>query len=417
MTGGQTAIVAGGGIAGLASAVALAQAGWRVTVLERAPAFAEVGAGLGFTANGMAALRALGIEEAVRAAGHLAPHAGYQDRGGRWLVRLPETGPVPRRVMTYCGIHRQQLHAALRQAAEDIGAELVTGAEVTAVRSGSVRSGVPSDNVRSADPAGDPAAVTWRTSAGEHTGEADLVVAADGVRSTVRTQLFPDARVRYAGSTSWRAVVRDCAFDGRLIEVWGPGTEFGALRISADEVYWYGEFVHAEAAHFADELATAEAHFAGWAPWIRAMVAGTAASQLMRHDVYHLPGGCPRYVRGRVVITGDAAHAMLPTIGQGAATALEDGVCVGRMIAAPVSDGGDMAGALAAFDRARRRRCRQLARQANLVARLGFELGDGWRQPVRNTLLRLIPTGPALRAGARIASWTPPEQPARSAQE
>jgi 2-polyprenyl-6-methoxyphenol hydroxylase-like FAD-dependent oxidoreductase len=50
----------------------------------------------------------------------------------------------------------------------------------------------------------------------------------------------------------------------------------------------------------------------------------TTASQLMRHDVYHLPGRCPSYVRGRVVITGDAAHAMLPTIGQGAATALED---------------------------------------------------------------------------------------------
>ena len=76
MTGRQTAVVAGGGIAGLAAAVALAQAGWRVTVLERAPAFGEVGAGLGFTGNGMAALRALGVEDAVRVAGHLAPHAG-----------------------------------------------------------------------------------------------------------------------------------------------------------------------------------------------------------------------------------------------------------------------------------------------------------------------------------------------------
>jgi 2-polyprenyl-6-methoxyphenol hydroxylase-like FAD-dependent oxidoreductase len=138
-------------------------------------------------------------------------------------------------------------------------------------------------------------------------------------------------------------------------------------------------------------------------------VAATAASQLMRHDVYHLPGGCPRYVRGRVVVTGDAAHAMLPTLGQGAATALEDGVCAGRMIAAPVNAGADLAGALAAFDQARRPRCRQLARQAILLARFGFELGDGWRQPVRNTLLRSIPAGPAFKTGARIARWTPPE--------
>ena len=395
MIGQQTAVVAGGGIAGLAAAVAVAQAGWRVTVLERAPAFGEVGAGLGFTSNGMAALRALGLEEAVRAGGHLAPHAGYQDRSGRWLLRIPGTRPGPHAITTICGIHRQRLHAMLRQAAAAAGAELVTGAEVTAVRPG--------------DPGGEPAAVTWRTSAGEHSGEADLVVAADGVRSTVRAQLFPGARPRYAGSTSWRAVIPDTAFEGRLVEVWGPGTEFGALRVSDGEVYWYGEFVHPEGTSFADELDAARAHFAGWAPWIRAIVAATTASQLMRHDVYHLPGGCPSYVRGRTVITGDAAHAMLPTIGQGAATALEDGVCVGRMIAGPVSTGGDLAAALAAFDQTRRPRCRQLARQATLLARSGFELGDGWRQPVRNALLRLIPAGPAFKAGARIARWMPPE--------
>jgi 2-polyprenyl-6-methoxyphenol hydroxylase-like FAD-dependent oxidoreductase len=110
-----------------------------------------------------------------------------------------------------------------------------------------------------------------------------------------------------------------------------------------------------------------------------------------------------------VVIIGDAAHAMLPTIGQGAATALEDAVCVGRIIAAPVSACGDLASALAAFDQARRPRCKQLARQATLIARAGFELGDGWRQPVRNTLMRLIPTGPAAKAGARITQWTPPQ--------
>jgi 2-polyprenyl-6-methoxyphenol hydroxylase-like FAD-dependent oxidoreductase len=395
MTGRQKALVAGGGIAGLAAAAALAQAGWRVTVLERAPAFGEVGAGLGFTGNGMAALGALGVAEEVRAAGHLAPHAGYQEPSGRWLLRIPGTGSDPRAATTICGIHRQRLHATLRQAAEAVGAELVTGAEVAAVRPG--------------DPGGEPAALTWRTSTGEHTGEADLVVAADGVHSTIRARLFPGARPRYAGSTSWRAVISDTAFEGRLVEVWGPGTEFGALRVSDSEVYWYGEFVHPEGASFADELAAARAHFAGWAPWIGAMVAATPASTLMRHDVYHLPGGCPRYVRGRVVIAGDAAHAMLPTIGQGAATALEDGVCVGRMIAVPATAGGDLADAMAAFDQARRPRCRQLARQASLLARFGFELGNGWRQPARNTLLRLVPAGAASKAGARMTRWTPPD--------
>jgi 2-polyprenyl-6-methoxyphenol hydroxylase-like FAD-dependent oxidoreductase len=388
------AMVAGGGIAGLASAVALAQAGWRVMVLERAPEFGEVGAGLGFTSNGMAALQALGVAEAVRAAGHLASHAGYQDPTGRWLLRIPVDSAGLGAITTICGIHRQRLHAVLRQAAEAAGAELVTGAEVTAVRPGTA--------------GGEPAGVIWRAADSGHARECDLVVAADGVWSTVRGQLFPDARPRYAGSTSWRAVIPDTSLDGRLIEVWGPGTEFGALRVSDGEIYWYGEFAHPEGASFADELAAARTHFAGWSPWIRDLTAATTAGQLMRHDVYHLPGGCPSYVRGRVVVTGDAAHALLPTIGQGAATALEDGVCVGRMIAAPVAAGADLAAALDSFDRARRPRCRQLARQAILWARFGFELGPGRRQTARNTLLRLLPAGPTFKAGARMTRWTPP---------
>ena len=389
-----TAMVAGGGIAGLASAVALAQAGWHATVLERAPAFGEVGAGLGFTSNGMAALAALGVDEAVRAAGHLAPHAGYQDPEGRWLLQIPKDRDDLRAVTTICGVHRQRLHAALRHAAEAAGAELITGAEVTGVSPGS--------------PGGEPAIVTWRAGTGAQARETALVVAADGVRSTVRAQLFPAARPCYAGSTSWRAVIPDAAFDGRLVEVWGPGTEFGALRVSDSEIYWYGEFLHAEGASFADEPAAARDHFAGWAPWIRNIVAATNATQLMRHDVWHLPGGCPSYASGRVVVVGDAAHAMLPTMGQGAATALEDGVCVGRLIAAPVSAGGDLAAALATFDGVRRPRCRRFARQAILIARLGFELGPGWRQAARNTLVRVLPAAPAFKAGASVLRWTPP---------
>jgi 2-polyprenyl-6-methoxyphenol hydroxylase-like FAD-dependent oxidoreductase len=391
------ATVSGGGIAGLASAAMLARAGWQVAVLEQAPVLGEVGAGLGFTGNGMAALQALGIADEVRDAGHMAMHAGYQDPHGRWLIRIPAELAADAEfsaVATLCGIHRQRLHALLLHAAETAGAELVTGAEVTGVRAGT--------------PGGEPATVAWRTSGGEQAGECDLVVAADGVRSAVRRDLFPDVRPRYAGSTSWRAVVPDTELDGRLVEVWGPGCEFGAMRIADGEIYWFGEFVHPEGASFDDESAAARERFAAWSPWIREIVAATAPERLMRHDVYHLADGCPTYARGRVVIVGDAAHAMLPTIGQGAATALEDGVCVGRIVGAPVQDGAHLASALAAFDRARRPRCRGLARQAVRMARFGFELGAGPRQTARNSLMRLVPVGLAFKGGARMTRWTPP---------
>jgi 2-polyprenyl-6-methoxyphenol hydroxylase-like FAD-dependent oxidoreductase len=404
---GLMAVVVGGGIGGLASAVALAQAGWRVTVLERAPALGEVGAGLATTGNGMTALAALGLAEAARAVAYQTGTAGMQDSRGRWIMRMPDTRSDPGAVTTIWGLQRQRLHGVLRAAAEAAdGIELVTDAEVIAVKPGEPgQSGQPG---QPGQPGGEPASVTWRAGDGEQTATADLVVAADGVRSAVRAQLFPAARARYSGSTSWRAVIADTDSEDRLVQAWGPGTEFGSLRVSPAEIYWYGYFRNPEGAVFADELGAARERFATWAPWVRGLVDKTPADRLLRHDVYHLPGGLPAYANGRVVFVGDAAHAMLPTAGQGAASALEDGVCVGRMIGAPVAAGGELAAALAAYDGARRPRCRQIARTAIMSARFGCDLGGGWRQPVRNAIFRMLPPAPLLKAGQSIVRWTAP---------
>ncbi|PRY41159.1 2-polyprenyl-6-methoxyphenol hydroxylase-like FAD-dependent oxidoreductase [Geodermatophilus tzadiensis] len=393
MTGERTATVVGGGIAGLAAAASLVRAGWQVTVLERAPEFGEVGAGLAVTRNGMAALDALGIGDRVRGLGHETFAAGTQDRHGRWLLRLPDPRGDPGSANRAWGVHRQRLHGALLAAAAD--ADLVTGAPVLRVRPG--------------EPGGEPAAVTWRDDGGEHTRTADLLVAADGIRSTVRAQLFPGARVAYGGGTSWRAVVERPGGTGEgFLALWGPGAEFGTVPISDTEVYWYG-YVHSPAGvRFDDELAAAVEHFSGWSPHVRSVLAATRPDRLMRHDVHHLPGGLPGYVRGRTVVIGDAAHAMLPTMGQGANTSLEDGVCVGRLVAGPVAAGAPLAGALAAFDRARRPRCRRIARRSLQTARLGAHLGGGWRQAARDAVLRRVPAGLLVEAGTTALRWTPP---------
>jgi 2-polyprenyl-6-methoxyphenol hydroxylase-like FAD-dependent oxidoreductase len=389
----RTATVVGGGIAGLASAVSLAQAGWQVSVLERAPEFGEVGAGIAITGNGMTALEAIGAAGPVRAAGYQTVTAGYQGPDGRWLMRIPDV-PSLRKVITIWGLHRQRLHAAVLEAARAAGVELVNGAEVSDVHPG--------------DPRGGSARVTWGTGEEAHRRTSDLVVAADGVRSTVRAQLFPGAPARYSGSTCWRAVIPDTSTDAPLVEVWGPKTEFGFLRVSDGELTWFGYFRHPEGASFGDELAAARDRFADWSPQIRAIIAATTADQLMRHDVYYLPRGLHTYIRGRVVMVGDAAHAALPTVGGGASTALEDGVCVGRLIGAPVRDGADLGSALAAFDQARRPRCRKIGRLAVMTARFGCDLPGGWRQPARNALLRLAPPKLLMRLGTQVVDWTAP---------
>jgi 2-polyprenyl-6-methoxyphenol hydroxylase-like FAD-dependent oxidoreductase len=399
MAGRPTAAVVGGGLSGLATAAALLQAGWQVTVLERAATFGEVGAGLAITRNGMAALDALGVGGQVRAVGHPTFAAGTRDRSGRWLLRLPDPRDDPASMNRAWGVHRQRLHGVLLAAAD--GADLVTGAAVVRVRPGS--------------PGGQPASVTWRDGAGEHTGAADLVVAADGIRSTVGTQLFPGRALRYSGRTSWRAVIDDpgTADDG-FEASWGPQAEFGAVRISDTQVYWYGYVRQPAGTSFHDELGAAAERFSDWSPRVRATVAATDPGRLMRHDVHHLPGGLPTYVRGRVVVIGDAAHAMLPTMGQGANTSLEDGVCVGRLVGEAVAGGAPLAPALDAFDRARRPRCRQIARRSLSAARLGAHVPGGWPQTVRNAVLRLLPAGPLVEAGTDVLRWTPPTGPTPS---
>src|SRR5580692_11924457 len=163
--------------------------------LERAPEFGEVGAGLAITGNGMTALGAIGAADAVRDAGYQTSTAGYQGPDGRRLMQIPDV-PSLRKVTTIWGVHRQRLHAAVLEAAKTAdGIELINGAEVTEVRPGQVR--------------GESARVTWRTGVEARRQASALVVAADGVRSTVRAMLFPGAPARYSGSTCWRAVIPD----------------------------------------------------------------------------------------------------------------------------------------------------------------------------------------------------------------
>ena len=149
-------------------------------------------------------------------------------------------------VTTIWGLQRQRLHGVLRAAAEAADdVELVAGAEVLSVRPGL--------------PGAERAAVTWRTGDAEQTAESALIVAADGVRSAVRARLFPGVPARYSGSTSWRAIIPDTESEDRLVQAWGPGTEFGSLRVSPTEIYWYGYFRNPEGAVFDDELAAAGA--------------------------------------------------------------------------------------------------------------------------------------------------------------
>ncbi len=355
-------------------------------MLERASEVGEVGAGVALARNGIASLQALGFADAAIQEVGVPTRAGgtFDQHGYPILAIAPDVEGVTMR-----GVHRPRLHEALLDRARAAGVEVMTGAEVTGIVPGA--------------PDGADAVVT---AAGiEH--RADLVVAADGVHSAVRTALAPRPVPVYSGYSSWRAVLRHELEPSVLTQYWGPRAEFGTMPVGHGLTYWYGYVRLPQGTRYLDEHLAARERFDDWAQPVRGLIDATPADAVIRHDVVHLPGGMRRYHVGRVVFVGDAAHAMLPTMGQGAASALEDGICVGRLLGAQVRAGADVGEALAQYDAARRPRCRSIARAATASALGGAHLGPAL-QGVRNALMRLTPSAAISRGADAVMGWQPP---------
>ncbi len=158
----------------------------------------------------------------------------------------------------------------------------------------------------------DPATV--RVDCGDAVLEADLVVAADGVGSTIRRSLFPDhPGPVHSGSTVLRAITErpiDLPADFEL--TWGQGMEFGHIAFRDGRAEWHAVLSAPAGTRYADPLAELRRRFGTWHDPIPALLGATRAEDVLHHDVDELRTPLPSYSVGRVALLGDAAHAMTP---------------------------------------------------------------------------------------------------------
>ena len=386
----RRAIIAGAGIGGLTAAVALHGQDWDVTVLERAHRLDPVGTALGVGPNALHALDAIGLGDDVRRFSAIQGQGGIRRPGGRWLART-DLGAVADR------FGDPQLMALRADLVGLLAGHLPDGALRTGVTVTGVTAGGPAQLARMTTSAGDL--------------DADLIVAADGIGSLIRTALFPGhPGPRSSGFTAWRFLAP--APGGNAVEpseTWGSGRVFGVVPLGTGRVYCYASAATPASRPRGDETAELMRWFGAWHDPIPRLVGSVSPADVLRDEVRWIAEPLPAYHAGRVAILGDAAHAMTPHLGQGACQAIEDAV-----VLASVAGRGSAPGSgpldLAAYTTARLPRTRKVATASYRVTRLTGTTS----RPVaglRDAGLWLaghLGPGLMLRQLAPVAGWLPP---------
>ncbi|MFI6956551.1 FAD-dependent monooxygenase [Nocardia sp. NPDC050408] len=380
--------VVGAGIGGLALAHALASRGFSVQVYEQAHQLARLGAGIQQSPNAVKVLRELGLEPALRARGFQPSSFIHRDaRSGEITnnIRLG-AGAEAKYGAPYLLLHRGDLHQALL--------ESLPRGTVTLGR-----------RLVGLDDRGDRVDLTFE---GRATAQAEIVVGADGVHSTVRQALFGDAQLRYSGRVGYRATVPAERLNGTTIDDntkwWGPDRHLIAYYVTRtrDELYVMGTIPEPD---FALESWSASADVRQFRAAFEAFHP-TVQTMLNAVDTAHkwaLADRTPMasWSRGNVVLIGDAVHPMMPHMGQGAAMALEDVAILTRCLDETDADW------VQAFDRYRAARHRrasemQMISAGNTFARSDKDTVDwlyaydAWLDPLPTT----SPNGSSTSSGA-----------------
>jgi salicylate hydroxylase len=321
-------LIVGGGIGGLTAAYALARQGLTVSVLEQAPEFKEIGAGIQLGPNIFRALDKIGLREAVLADAHLPP--GMEMRcalSGDLVTRIPleDKRFLERFQYPYGVTHRADIHGAILKAC--LGNPKITLKTQTTVETYEEH----------------PDGVTAILESGERV-EGRALIGCDGMWSKIRNRIVGDGPPRVSGHIAYRAVLKKDDVPADLwrpdVILWaGPRTHLVHYPLRRGELYNLVAVFHSdryeEGWNLEGDTSVLWAHFKGQRPEVLRM--------LERIETWRMWVLCDRepvkdWSKGHVALLGDAAHPMLQYLAQGAAMAVEDAVCLAEKVAAQPGD-------------------------------------------------------------------------------
>jgi 2-polyprenyl-6-methoxyphenol hydroxylase-like FAD-dependent oxidoreductase len=363
-------LIAGGGIGGLATALALAQRGFASRLLEQAAQFKEVGAGLQLGPNSWRCLRALGVEASVKRFAVFPQALVMMDAvTAEQAVAVPLAGFEERFNAPYAVIHRADLHNTLLEACRASALiDLKTSCQVM-------------------DFQDDGQAVHVTTNDGAVLNTSALI-AADGLWSTIRAKLIGDGKPRVAGHVSYRSVLPVCDVPEDLrrndMIIWaGPKCHMVHYPLRGGELFNLVATFHSNRYEegwnsFGDPTELRE-RFSGTCDIVRTML-GRIAEWRMWVLCDREP--IKQWSKGRVTLLGDAAHPMLQYLAQGAGMALEDSLCLAKCL----DEAETVEAAFAAYPLARFLRTGRVQLAARLYGE--FYHADGVRRELRNAFVK-----------------------------
>ncbi len=367
----RSAIVVGAGIGGLTAATALRRAGFDVTLCEKAPQHRAAGFGLAVQSNAMNALRTLdlGLDEALLRAGGRVTTFSFRTADGSELRRIDVT-PIddmlgaPSVVLARKDIHEILLESAGPDLRVETGAEAVGFAQTA-------------DDV------------TLELADGRRL-QADVLIGADGINSVIRAQLHGAADPRPGGFVCWLALAPfwpPNLTEGESVHFWGRGLRFGLHDCGQGTIYWWAaQSCDAElAAHWPYGKDDLLLRFSGWSPDITEIISATEEAAIIAVPALDRPA-LTTWGDGRVTLLGDAAHPMLPSLGQGANSAIEDAV----VLAHTLSGHSDLTAGLRAYEQQRLPRTTELVDGSWSLGRIE----QGTSRTVAATRARLVRHAP-----------------------